>query len=238
MDELAVGAAGEAATSGGRCRNMPGRASRDRRKAFTMSALLQCPKDNAKLDPVKAESRHGSAIVLDQCGCCGGIWFDKWELFQVDESRVKAVMSLDLDSLRCPAGKPETEPECPRCHVRLRVFTDPHIPANIQMLICDECEGFWLNHGELAGYADFRLERNVVRDQRLAENYEKMLKSHSKREYWEGMEQFGKQVGGQRDVITGLPLDGTPSELARIDAAQDVFYTVLGTVARLLFGWL
>jgi hypothetical protein len=106
------------------------------------------------------------------------------------------------------------------------------------MLICDECEGFWLNHGEAAGYADYRQALQQQRGERLAEQYEKMLQSHSNKDYWQGLEQLGSQLGGHRDMLTGLPLNGTSAQLANIDAAQDLFYAIMGTVARLLFRWL
>ncbi|RJQ45818.1 MAG: hypothetical protein C4534_03895 [Gaiellales bacterium] len=208
---------------------------------------LSCPNDGAALAPVRASSRQGAVIMLDQCGCCGGIWFDRWELFQVDAKEVKELAAVDLERLRCPAGKAAGAPACPRCGQGLRTFTDPQIPASIQMFICDGCEGVWLNHGEAAGYAEFRqqfFERRGAGQQspgsrgRLGADYEKMLKASSNREYWQALEQFGHQLGGQRDALTGLPLDGSAAQLARIDEAQDAFYTALGVLARLLFGWL
>lgn len=200
---------------------------------------LRCPNDGTALKAVQAASRQGAAILLDQCGCCGGIWFDKWELFQVAEGRIRELSQIDLEYLRCPAGQRPAETLCPRCGKVLRSYSDPHIPANIQMLICDGCEGFWLNHGEAAGYADFRQGLQQGRaSERLADEYERMLRSNSDKQYWQGLEQFGNELGGQRDTLTGLPLDGSAAQLARIDEAQDIFYTVLGTVARLLFGWL
>lgn len=198
----------------------------------------RCPNDGAELQPVRAESRQGVSVILDQCGCCGGIWFDKWELFKVAGEKVKALTEVDRDHLRCPVGKPEARAECPRCLSGLRDFHDPHIPGNIQMLICDVCEGFWLNHGEAAGYADFRLQRQQASSEGLAAKYEKMLQSYSNKDYWQGVEQLGQQLGGHRDTLTGLPLNGSTAQLARIDEAQDVFFAIMGILARLLFRWL
>jgi Zn-finger nucleic acid-binding protein len=165
-----------------------------------MNELIRCPNDAGALRLVQAESRQGAVIMLDQCDCCGGIWFDKWELFQVSEDIVKELTGVDRDHLRCPEGKLAGEPVCPRCQAKLRSFRDPHIPENIQMLICDQCEGFWLNHGEAAGYADFRSERlQQARGDKIAGQYEKMLQSHSNKDYWQALERFGNQVGGQRD---------------------------------------
>lgn len=122
--------------------------------------------------------------MLDQCDHCGGVWFDRFEFFQVDESDARSLDKVDKASLRFPRGSNE-KPICPRCREPLRAFSDPNIPANIQLLICDACEGFWVNHGDVAGYAEFR------------------------------------ERGHQR-----------------LDRTQDVFFTVLGIAARLLFSWL
>lgn len=200
---------------------------------------LSCPNDGSPLTHVRAATPQGALIMLDQCGCCGGIWFDRWELFQVDAGRVKELGSVDLDHLRCPVGRPRTDALlCPRCGKPLKAFTDPNLPVSVQMLVCGGCEGIWLNHGEVAGYAGFRQQRQTERSEKLATEYEKMLKPYSRKDYWQTVGELGHQLGGQRDTLTGLPLDGTPAQLARIDESLDIFYTVLGTVVRLLFGWL
>ncbi|MHB1380897.1 MAG: zf-TFIIB domain-containing protein [Thermoleophilia bacterium] len=204
----------------------------------SLNASPGCPNDGTALKAVQAASRQGTAILLDQCQCCGGIWFDKWELFQAAGTRIKELAEVDLDNLRCPAGRRASAPVCPRCGSGLKTFSDPHIPASIQMLICDGCEGFWLNHGEAAGYADFRSQRQQASSERLAEKYEKMLQASSNKEYWQGVERLGQQLGGQRDPLTGLPLSATAGQLDRIDEAQDVFFAIMGTLARLLFRWL
>ncbi|MHB8159209.1 MAG: zf-TFIIB domain-containing protein [Thermoleophilia bacterium] len=107
------------------------------------------------LRPVQAHSRQGAAVMLDQCDHCGGVWFDRFELFQVDEADAHSLDKVDKASLRFPRGSNE-KPLCPHCREPLRVFSDPNIPANIQLLICDACEGFWVNHGDVAGHAEFR----------------------------------------------------------------------------------
>ena len=221
--------------------------------------ILRCPNDDGALRPVQAHSRLGAAILLDQCDHCGGVWFDKFELFQLDESEAGAIDAtvkqqggpaaagsadeaanasrVDTNSLRYPQGSSD-DPACPRCGQPLKIFTDPNIPANIQLLFCDACEGFWVNHGALAGYAQFREQGHKRPDPKLAAEYEKMLQGQSDKQYWQGIEHFGNELGGQRDMLTGLPLDGTPAELEHIDRAQDIFFAVMGTAARLLFGWL
>ncbi|GBE57490.1 hypothetical protein BMS3Abin01_00410 [bacterium BMS3Abin01] len=182
--------------------------------------------------------RYGAELVLDQCPGCGGVWFDRYELFRVDEARARQIGDVDEDRFRHPAGTAE-QPQCPVCHVGLEVFRDANIPGNIQLLSCPECNGFWANHGEAAAYAGYRAGRgHRSPDPASAAAYEQMLRNSSDRSLMKGMESFGHQLGGPRDFLTGLPLDGTPAESARIDQAQDFFFATLGVAARLLFWWL
>lgn len=194
----------------------------------------RCPNDDGNLHQVATHSRLGSPILLDQCDHCGGIWFDKFELFQLDEKEAAGLDSIDKRSLRYPLGATE-QPLCPRCRSPLRIFHDQNIPGNVQMLMCGQCEGFWLNHGALAGYADFRQARHPAPDPKLAEQYGKMLGASSDADYWRGVENFGKELGARRDLLTGLRLDGSPAELDRIDRAQDAALILIGTIMRLLF---
>jgi Zn-finger nucleic acid-binding protein len=209
-----------------------------------LAQTLDCPNADGVLHPVQAHSRVGVVIRLDQCDHCGGVWFDKLELFQVDEAEARSIDPVDKASLRFPHGSSD-KPLCPRCRLQLKVFRDANIPDNIQLLMCDRCEGFWVNHGALAGYAQFRESGHkradpklAARYEKLAAEYEKMLQGQSDKQYWQGIEKFGNELGAQRDMLTGLPLNGSPAELERIDRAQDIFFTVMGTAARLLFSWL
>lgn len=182
--------------------------------------------------------RYGARLVLDQCGSCGGVWFDQYELFGVDEARARQVEGVDEQQFRFPSGT-SSDPQCPVCAVRLQEFHDTNIPENIQLFSCSRCSGFWVNHGELHRYADFRAARGHKQpDPKLAEDYERMLKAGSKKDFYRGIEDFGRSVGGQRDFLTGLRLEGSPAELARIDRTQDAFYSMLGVAARLLLWWL
>lgn len=203
------------------------------------SGGLRCPNDDGHLRQVSAHARHGTNILLDQCESCGGLWFDKWELFQVDPEEARAIDSVDKKSLRFPSGSHE-EPLCPHCRKRLEAFHDRNIPANIQMLSCQACGGFWLNHGEVSGYAAFRESRGLKHpDPKLAEEYEAMLKAaDSDRDYWEGIQNFGSSLSGRRDPLTMLPLDGTLEQKEQIDRVQDAAYSLMGFAAKLLFGGL
>ncbi|MHB0867478.1 MAG: zf-TFIIB domain-containing protein [Thermoleophilia bacterium] len=145
-----------------------------------------CPNDDGDLRPVAAHNRQGAPIMLDQCEGCGGLWFDKFELFAIDEKDALLLAQIDEQALR--------QPHCPRCGAVLDRFTDPNILANIQMLMCGACEGFWLNHGALNDFAAFRRSRHPAIDPALAAGYAKALAATSDAEKWDGIGQAGSRA--------------------------------------------
>ena len=101
---------------------------------------------------VSAHANPGQMIVLDQCGKCGGIWCDKWELFPIDPGEAPRLDPLDERLLRNPVMMKEKQLCCPRCRDRLQVFHDPLLPSEIQLQRCHRCEGIWLNRGQFGRY--------------------------------------------------------------------------------------
>jgi len=92
------------------------------------------------------------SLVVDVCqGGCGGIWFDAFELQQVDEERKSAGEALlhilhDEHVVVDPARKRD----CPRCTgVKLhRHFFSAKRKVEVDQ--CPNCGGYWLDAGELA----------------------------------------------------------------------------------------
>src|SRR3989338_11587972 len=78
---------------------------------------------------VSARANPGTLIVLDQCGKCGGIWCDKWELFPVEPEEAERLDPLDERLLQTPVSLEKETLYCPRCTDRLRIFHDPLLPA-------------------------------------------------------------------------------------------------------------
>ena len=97
--------------------------------------------------------RDVGVITVDVCdGGCGGIWFDHDELQKVDEQSESAGEAL-LDVRRDPAVvvDPAKRYGCPRCTdgvVLMRHFWSVKRATTIDE--CPECEGVFLDAGELA----------------------------------------------------------------------------------------
>lgn len=99
---------------------------------------------------VTARARSGYLLALDQCGSCGGIWFDRWELFPLDNREVARLDGLDAGKLMSARPARDGPGTCPRCAIALRPFHDPVLPPDARIARCAVCEGMWLQRGELA----------------------------------------------------------------------------------------
>lgn len=91
-------------------------------------------------------------LVVDVChGGCGGIWFDAFELQQVDEEQEAAGEPLlhilrDEKVVVDPARKREC-PRCPGIKLHRHFFS---AKRQIEVDQCPNCAGYWLDAGELA----------------------------------------------------------------------------------------
>jgi uncharacterized protein len=91
-------------------------------------------------------------LVVDVCQHgCGGIWFDAFELNQVDEQNEAAGepllgISRDERIVVDPARKREC-PRCPDMKLHRHFFS---AKRRIEVDECPNCGGYWLDAGELA----------------------------------------------------------------------------------------
>lgn len=107
---------------------------------------MKCPACSHPLTQIEIGS-----LVVDACrGGCGGVWFDVFELNQVDEPDEFLGEAL-VDVPRDPAVQvdPYRRRECPRCtqmKLKRRLY---HPKIAIDVDECPACGGFWLDAGEL-----------------------------------------------------------------------------------------
>ncbi|MCA9773237.1 MAG: zf-TFIIB domain-containing protein [Myxococcales bacterium] len=113
---------------------------------------LRCPACRGML-----KTRRVGAIDVDVCdGGCGGVWFDRFELREVDERHEHAGVAL-LDIRRDPAAHVDMDAKrrCPRCddHVPLmRHFFS--VKRTVEVDTCPGCAGVWLDAHELGAIRD------------------------------------------------------------------------------------
>jgi len=105
---------------------------------------------------VRLSSTVGEVFVVDQCPTCGGIWFDRFELYRAKDGESQRLNSFDADAFREPAEMVASIRHCPRDNAELLRFNDRYFPRGIIVERCPKCDGFWLNRGEFARFQDAR----------------------------------------------------------------------------------
>jgi Zn-finger nucleic acid-binding protein len=147
------------------------------------AAAMFCPNDNALMYQTVVPTHYGQKIVIDQCEVCGGLWFDAFELFKTNPSADEIFAELDIDDLREPTDIDNSSLLCPRDRTELCRYDDRRFPAEIVLMRCQACQGFWLNRG---GFGKYQLARQSLmakkgkpdRDEVLDKRVNQLLASH------------------------------------------------------------
>jgi len=122
---------------------------------------LKCPECAAQLHEVYTEANYGRVIIVDQCKRCGGVWFDRWELYFLTDESLKSLAHVDTAAFMASNAATHAKKsghECPRCEKELVVFTDPMLPKDTDIKRCAGCHGLWLNRGTIGKYGSRKQE--------------------------------------------------------------------------------
>lgn len=123
---------------------------------MTETKVLICPECGGVLHEVYAAANYGRVLLLDQCRGCGGVWFDRWELYFLTDKSIKDLEGIDASSFAAPVAPHPAKGKCPKCEKELAIFTDNNLPKDALIERCPNCNGLWLNRGELGKYAAHR----------------------------------------------------------------------------------
>ncbi len=105
---------------------------------------VDCPKCQVRLNEIDAEV-PGRKVMIDACPKCNGIWLDKGELKQVIGDRKLAdYLTKDIGT------KTESPLVCPRCGGLM----DYEHAEDVEVDVCLDCRGVWLDAGELSELQD------------------------------------------------------------------------------------
>ena len=122
---------------------------------------MQCPRCN---DELKASDlgEYGF-VIIDVCPKCEGAWFDKGELDRLDDSIWTNGEEVNFNDV----SDSHKNLKCPKCQIEM----NPQSPNDAKEVVidrCSDCNGFWLDKGELdqmrdvAGYEDVEKADKVV----------------------------------------------------------------------------
>jgi Zn-finger nucleic acid-binding protein len=121
---------------------------------------MLCPNCQVEMREVNVPSKYyDQPIVLDQCVECGGIWFDRWEAYQVSDAEALELDELDIGLLQREVPVKTKGLSCPRCGTGLSRFNDSLMPNTVILAKCNKCDGLWMNRGTLTGFIGDRRKK-------------------------------------------------------------------------------
>lgn len=166
---------------------------------------VNCPNCSQALVEVKASTNMGRSLILHQCPSCGGIWFDRWELYQTNDKEVDRLDPVNVQALRAPASLSDASLTCPKCQKSLSRFVDPLLPPDAHILRCPFCGGLWLNRGEFRRFEEYRKGRIASRPAPLPpEALSILAKNMAKKESWQKAAQWGDIFSADATVGKGV----------------------------------
>lgn len=195
-----------------------------------------CPNDDVEMRPVKVLSHYGQPIILDQCGGCGGIWFDESELFRARQGEAEQIEPLDSGILRAPSKIEKAVLVCPKDKTELFRFADAYFPKGIILERCPSCNGIWLNRGEFTRFQKARedLQRPKERspqDREFEEDIKRLLSaSHQPGRADDVLGRLGKFLSTPIDGQASSPQETAqrhPSAEGTISVALNILLTIL-----------
>ncbi|MEW5820032.1 MAG: zf-TFIIB domain-containing protein [Cyanobacteriota bacterium] len=121
---------------------------------------LTCPNCKDSLEP-----KIIGGIEVDFCEKgCKGIWFDEGELkkireFPDDSETLKTIEGNFTPKLKEEALKEDAR-MCPRCNIELYKY-NWDMRSNIFLDSCEQCNGLWIDAGELIGMNEYLKEMSA-----------------------------------------------------------------------------
>lgn len=194
---------------------------------MTDTKHITCPECGGILKEVYSQANYGRVLLLDQCQGCGGVWFDRWELYFVTDEAIKNLEGIDASSFAAPVEDHSSKGLCPRCEKELVLFTDPNLPKDAFISRCPNCSGLWLNRGELGKYAAHRKSFRASRPEYKTAELDTL--KHLQKE----LKLDNIAIPTTMELASKLQQDETP--LNSKEVAKDIAFLALQSLVRLVF---
>jgi Zn-finger nucleic acid-binding protein len=194
-----------------------------------------CPNDTNSMRQASVPSHYGQPIIIDQCGSCGGVWFDAFELYKVKQGKAAEIEEIDPDVLRALSHINQQTLFCPRDRTELFQFKDPQFPKGIILMRCPKCHGFWLNRGVFTQYQEARQKLMISREQtpedvKLKEDVKRLLHTHLNGSDQDVLGKVGKFLSTPVGKNALFPSYSS----ARTPAAENTFDSILNILIVIL----
>jgi len=202
---------------------------------LTYNETMKCPNDNTEMRQVKIEGHYGQPILLEQCKECGGIWFDKMELFSARHGEAEKIEVFDSKSLWTPTNIEKRILRCPLDQSEFFRFKDRYFLRGIILERCPSCSGIWLNRGDFTKFQQARQELRRPKergseDKKLEEDIKRILSAHRAEAASNTLEKLGRFLSMPIDRATLLPLEHSEKQLEQAKTGSlilDVLMLVL-----------
>lgn len=199
-----------------------------------------CPNDNAVMHEAKIESHYGLPIIIDQCSECGGIWFDRSELFMARSGEANKIDLIDPVILSAPSVIQSSKMACPRDGAALIRFSDKFFPEDIILVRCPVCGGIWLNRGQFVKFQKVREELKRFRetrsqDDKLEENIKQIMTANRSENSVVTLDNLGRFLNTPVDNINPFAMDNAKEQTGAhraVDIIMNVLSLILGVVTR------
>lgn len=201
---------------------------------------MNCPHCDKPMKALTTHSKYGAHIEIDQCGDCGGLWFDDLEYYPVKEGLAEAFDKIDKEKLVRPDPVKKAGLYCPRDNTILKAFSDPYWPNEIRVEHCPQCSGFWFNRGEFSAFQKERQKRQVALKSagnlQLSAEVRGLLNAEGTGNKYDSVGRLGRFLSQDMKYAGSMPMidHGLSEELGE-DAKKFMnFFTILMYIVRLL----
>lgn len=115
---------------------------------------MKCPNCSIEMNQSSLKTDADAYALVDQCPQCGGVWFDRNELYRF-AAVPDSLLAVDRKLLSAPVPQKE-HLSCPKCSTMLAKYNDPVFKNMVVFMLCRDCGGIWMNSREMTDYAAFR----------------------------------------------------------------------------------
>jgi len=115
---------------------------------------MLCPKCGDDLKEIKF-----SGVKVDNCSSCKGKWFEKNELRKAKDKKEERINWMDIDLWENEENFriSEKKAQCPDCGLPL--YEVNYGDSDIEVDVCNMCEGIWLDEGEFKKVVGYLKEK-------------------------------------------------------------------------------